>query len=151
MIKQKGFTLIESIIYIALFSIIIGGGLVATYQIIQSVEASQNHVILQGEANFLFRKIQWALTGATAVDSPNTYTLNITKGSTLIFTKNGENLTLNGTTLNSSSIIVNLFSITKVTGSGARPDSVIVNFTLSTFQNGKVASQSFSMTKYLRK
>jgi Tfp pilus assembly protein PilV len=64
-----GFTLIETIIYLVLFIIIIGGGMVATYQVIQGTEASYNHVVLQEEANFLLRKIQWALTGATVVSA----------------------------------------------------------------------------------
>ena len=38
--------------------------MVATYQIIQSTDASTNQIILQEEANFLLRKIDAAITGA---------------------------------------------------------------------------------------
>src|SRR3989344_2390717 len=65
--NNAGFTLIETIIYIFLFAIIIGGGMVSTYNIIESVNASHNHVILQEEANFLFRKIDYTLTGAEEI------------------------------------------------------------------------------------
>ncbi len=152
----KGFTLIEAIIYIALFAIIIGGGLAASYQIIQSTDAAQNHVILQQEANFIFRKIEWALTGATAVNTPNTYTLGVTKGSLLTFTQNTGSLTLqrasdSSVILNSSSVIVNLFSVAKIVGSGGKPDSVKVDFTLTLAQSGMPTTQSFSFIKYLRK
>jgi|SRR3989344_3567692 len=151
--NQKGFTLIESIIYLALFTIIIGGGLVATYQIIQGAEGAVNHVTLQGEANFLFRKIDWALTGATFITAPYTFQLDVTKGGSLTFTQADGNITLDRGSgpviLNSSSIVVNFLNFQVVEESG-KPKKVIVDFTLSTFQSGKVASQAFTMTKYLR-
>ena len=56
--NRSGFTLIESIIYLSLLVIVVGGGVVAAYQVIQGTEATYNHVILQEEANFLFGKIK---------------------------------------------------------------------------------------------
>ena len=54
--KLKGFTLIETMIYTALFSIIIGGGIVSAYQIITSTQGSSNQLISEQEADFLMRK-----------------------------------------------------------------------------------------------
>lgn len=157
-----GFTLIEALVYIALFAIIIGGGMVAVYQIIESTNASYNHVILQEEANFLFRKINWALTGAERVESPSSNQLVISDKPgfpPLTFTQNGDKLTLQRSTnaaveLNSGSIAV-LGSSLSFTGIDITPtdgvfEGVTTIFTLETEQNGRQASQNFSTTKYLR-
>jgi type II secretory pathway pseudopilin PulG len=68
--SQTGFTLIESLLYIALFSIIIGGALVAVYQMIESSDAVSAKNIVEMEGSFLLRKIDWALTGAWQVNDP---------------------------------------------------------------------------------
>ncbi len=159
-LNQKGFTLIESLLYIALFTIIIGGGLLSAYQIIQSADGSYNHIILQQEANFLFRKITWALTGATSFNETAS-TLTISKpmnGTTaqLIFKLDGGDVTLESgqpdpVILNASSIAVSDGSFSKSAGVNGQPDSVTINFTLTADQNGKPARQGFSFMKYLRK
>ncbi len=156
---NKGFTLIETIIYIALFAIVIGGGMVATYNIIESTNAGTNHVVLQEEANFLLRKINWALTGATSICSTGSK-LVITKitpvscptsANLISFDLNGSNIIITkGTSspviLNSSSITVLALSFALTTiGTGVK-----TQFTLTTVQNGRKASQIFSTTKYLR-
>lgn len=168
---QKGFTLLETLIYLVLFVIVIGGGMVAVYNVIESTNASYNHVILQEEANFLFRKIDWALTGldgSSAITTPSTCSpapctstdLVVTKDSTqLSFALSGGQLTLqkaSGTpvTLNASRITVwlttsiPLFERIITTG---KPDAIKVNFTLLTVNNGRAATGDFTFTKYLRK
>ncbi len=149
---KKGFTLIEVIIYLALFSIVIGGGMVATYQILGSSNSSSNQVILQEEANFLLRKIDWGMTGAT-VATPATIppSLTITKAGypTLKFDLNSTNLRLTRgaglpLSLNSSSISVSGLSFIAI-GNG-----ITTQFTLTTVQDGRNVSQTFSTTKYLR-
>lgn len=155
---HQGFTLIETIIYLALFAIIIGGGMLATYQIIEDTNATQNHIIVQEEANFLFRKIDWALTGATAV-SANGSNLTISKPisgilTPLTFNFSGNNLTLQRNSgaplvLNSSSIAVTAVLFTKTTGLSGAPASITTDFTLTSAQNGRPATQSFSFTKML--
>jgi len=163
--KNSGFTLIEVIIYIGLFSIIIGGGMVAAYGIIEGTDAGSNKIVLQEEANFLLRKINWALTGATLVNVSGTR-LESTKevggvSKTFSFNLCGDNLTIEegaGRTCANSPIILNSSSIEvaattlfiKTTGSG-KPDAITTNFTLTTTQNGRNSSQIFSTTKYLRK
>lgn len=148
MAKKTGFTLIEIIIYIALFSIVIGGGMVATYSIIQSTDNGTNHVILQEEANFLLRKINWALTGAISFTIGSN--LSIAKdGTTLVFDLNSGNMRLTKggviSILNSSSISVSNLTFTPVGANG-----ITTTFTLTTVQNGRNTSQDYSTTKYLR-
>ena len=57
---MKGFTLIETIIYIALFSLIMSGTMLTTYQLISEAGhiSSQNIVVQEGD--FVVRKIHWA-------------------------------------------------------------------------------------------
>ena len=140
---NKGFALIEMVVYIGLFSIVIGGGMVATYQIMESTNAGTSHVILQEEANFLLRKINWALTGAK-IANPSGTTLNITKydGTTYVFNLDSGNLMLNGTPLNSSSI-----SVSELNFSSPGTNGVKTSFKLTTVQDGREASQTFSTTK----
>ncbi len=167
MTDSKGFTLIETLLYIGLFAIVIGGGMVAVYQIIQSTDANNNLVIVQEEANFLLRKINWALTGATAITTPTALlkysdaTLQITKNATeYIFDLSSGNLTLKqgvaGTalSLNSANVIVSLtagkhlFQRTIVSG---HPDAITAAFTLTSALAGSNNTENFSTTKYLRK
>lgn len=164
--KSDGFTLIETIVYMALFSIIIGGGMVASYQIVQATDASHNHIILQEEANFLFRKINWALAGATSANVPSNNTLESTKNSaTYTFNLCGGNLTLqtglgktcsdSPITLNSSNLTVSptspSISLFKKTTIPGKPDAITAIFTLTTIQNNRNTSQNFFITKYLLK
>jgi prepilin-type N-terminal cleavage/methylation domain-containing protein len=160
MTYQKGFTLIESLIYLALFTIIIGGGLVSVYQIIQSTNANKNHIILQEEANFLFRKMNGVLVGTTSISQPtnnsDTDLVIIKNGSNISFhltnASNGD-LTLNGTLLNSESVKVSLTPTTHLFEHvivAGKPDAIVIKFTLTTVQNGRNVSQNFSFTKYLR-
>ncbi len=68
--KNEGFTLIETIIYTALFSLIIGLVVGAVYNIIEGSEDLQKNIIVDAEAHFLIRKIEWALAGVVAINSP---------------------------------------------------------------------------------
>ena len=66
--NEKGFTIIETLIYLALFTILIGGVMISAYFIVQASSDSQQNTVIQEEANFLSSKIRWALNGATTVD-----------------------------------------------------------------------------------
>ena len=175
--RQSGFTLIETIIYLFLFAIVIGGGMVAAYQIIEGTNATYNHVILQEEANLLFRKIDWALTGldgASSINTPSTCTPSPCTSSSntdLIITKDGtsHSFCLVGTNLflqlnsgcsasspglNSSSTAVSLtpsIPLFERIVTPGKPNAIKTSFTLTTIQGGKPATQDFSFTKYLRR
>ncbi len=157
MINQKGFTLIETIIYIALFAIIIGGGMVAAYQIIQATEASNNHITLQEEANFLLRKINWALSQPAIGFGIGSSVLTVSSSPQLKFDFNSQNLQLTKgldtpVILNSSAVTVSNLSFCNTTCTlPITSNGVTTSFTLTTMQSGRPASQSFSTTKYLRR
>ena len=60
---KKGFTLIEVIIYIALFSLLMGTAFVTAFGLIEGSGKLSAKTTTQEEGNFVLRKINWALTG----------------------------------------------------------------------------------------
>jgi type II secretory pathway pseudopilin PulG len=142
MSSSKGFTLIEILVYMGLFAIIIGGGMVAVYQIIESTNKTTEKVIIQEDANFMLRKLDWALTGATEVTATPT-TLTVTNYETsLVFNLASDNMTLNSAQLNSSFVDVAQVSGVNVFTYDSTAKKVDVIFTV----NG----QRFDQTRYLR-
>ncbi len=65
--KNRGFTLLETIIYIGLFGILMSGFVAAAYQLLQNGDRNQLAVSVQEEGTFINRKINWALSNATEV------------------------------------------------------------------------------------
>ena len=61
---NKGFTLIEVIIYIALFSLLMGSAFITAYQLIDGSNNLSSKNTTEEEGNFVMRKINWALTSA---------------------------------------------------------------------------------------
>jgi hypothetical protein len=57
----RGFTLLETLIYLVLFTFLIGGGFLAVYQIIESSGSIREKTAREAEADFIFRKIDWIL------------------------------------------------------------------------------------------
>lgn len=76
---SRGFTLLETIIYLGLFGVLMSGALVAVYQLIDGGVHNMKAVAIQEEGLFVNRKISWALSGATAVATPDAKTLVITR------------------------------------------------------------------------
>lgn len=67
---KKGFTLIEILIYLALVSLIATIAMAAIYPLIDNYYRSQARLDIEGEVNFLMRKINWALMGADSINQP---------------------------------------------------------------------------------
>lgn len=149
----RGFTLIEVILYIALFSILMGGSVVAAYQLMGSGAHNQSAVLTQEEGTFLSRKINWALTGASvAIVSNGGSTLTITRPdlgaqSPLVISGGGTSMTLmragsSATPLNSESLPVTSVVFTVTAAAFGRPTEVDVSFLVNT--------QPFVFKTYLR-
>lgn len=68
--NNHGFTLIETLIYIALFALIMGSGVAASFYIIDSAEKEKTSINAIADAQFFLRKMDWALTGVDAVNFP---------------------------------------------------------------------------------
>lgn len=67
---SRGFSLIETIIYAALISIIMGMVLLVVFQIVESQDRSRAKTEVEEETNFLISKIKWALSGVDVINIP---------------------------------------------------------------------------------
>ncbi len=169
MSTQRGFTLIETLIYLALFAIVIGGGMVAVYQIVEGSNRNNTKVIVEEEANFLLRKVDWALGAASSVATPApglpAPSLAVTKlgfaQNPLVFdlddpdADGSGNLRLKraagtATNLNSSNVTVSNLIFQRVAGAAGLPDKLTTSFTISSNLYGQPFSEDFSTTKFLR-
>jgi hypothetical protein len=79
-LNGQGFTLIETIIYIALFTLLMGAGFSTAFQLIQSGESLNAKTITNSELDFVLRKLDWAMNGASDIS---------VSSNNLIITKNG--------------------------------------------------------------
>jgi hypothetical protein len=152
-IQRGGFTLLELVIYMALSFLVLGGLLLTTYVVIDGSANIQNKAIVNDEGMFLTRKLDWALSGASAVSAPDPTILNITKPSLpagenpLVFTFTNGNVLfsrgsagpkpLNGANVSVSSTMVAYDADTKT----AR-----AVFTVTYLS----ASRTFETTRYIR-
>lgn len=83
--KQNGFTLIETIVYIALFSILMTSTLITVYELFSSIEINNTALIIETEETFINNKLRWAITGASAVTAPSVDKLIITPATHMLF------------------------------------------------------------------
>ncbi|MDP1689246.1 MAG: prepilin-type N-terminal cleavage/methylation domain-containing protein [bacterium] len=74
---MKGFTLIETIIYIALLGLIMGGTLTAVFQLLESGVSLNYKTVVHSEVNFVLRKINWAFSNASYATRINPQFLQI--------------------------------------------------------------------------
>ncbi len=141
---QRGFTLIETLVYLAIFSMVIGGIVSATYLLLQSSGKVQTNAMLLQEEQFLmatFERLVGQSTSATVssgvltLSGPNTIGLS------------GTNLELNSVALNNTNVRVTRAAFS-VSGS---PIGVTADITVeANAPNGQIVTYSASTTKYLR-
>jgi Tfp pilus assembly protein PilE len=151
----RGFTLLEAVIYIALLSLLMGGAVVTSYDLVESSQHSSGTTVVQEEGSFVSRKLTWALAGLTTAPTVGGSGCN----QTLSVTKTGA---LNPVQLerNSASSSVEM----REGGSGAYSALTTANVSVTCLQfallagtPGGVAAtttingQTFAVTKYLRK
>lgn len=166
-VKTRGFTLIETIVYMALYAIIMGGALVSVYSIFQSSSHTTARVLVHEEGNFMVGKINWAMEGISSITSP---LVNAT-GQVLLVTKSDASLGVVGVSivgsnmmiqiggvnevLNNSNVRINatpFITHTRASTDGISPESIAVRFTVTTLtEDGLTYTQDFSTVKYLRK
>ncbi|HEY4503406.1 MAG TPA: prepilin-type N-terminal cleavage/methylation domain-containing protein [Candidatus Paceibacterota bacterium] len=160
--KISGFSLIEVIVYLALFGILMAGAFTAAYSLLESANRGNAAIIMQEEGNFLLAKINWALSSISEVNSPTLDTssqnLLVTSinpgvgsieielsGDNIVLTRGGITETLNNTNIKASNM---LFTY----GSNDYVEWLTSSFTLNTMTlDGKAISQNFKSTKYLKK
>lgn len=151
---NKGFTLIEVIIYIALFSLLIGTAFVTAYQLIENSNKLSVKNTTQEEGNFVLRKLNWALTGASTFSiSSSELTVNKFNGATVkIKLGSGANagkILMNDTGLfvpiTTDNVEVTDLQFQQV---GTYPAGISVVIKIKTLNTAAV---DFMITKYLRR
>lgn len=98
--RQSGFTLVETMIYVALFAIIMAGAIVSIYGIIGSSARNQTKAMAEEEGSFLLGKIDWVLTGVviqsgtSSISMPAAGAGSSASGNTLSLKKSDDGSTL---------------------------------------------------------
>ncbi len=77
--KQRGFTLIETVMYVGLFGVLMTGGVVTVYELLTNIEDNRTVLATYTEMQFVNQKLAWALAGATAVTAVSSSSLKITR------------------------------------------------------------------------
>lgn len=163
--KKQGFTLIEMIIYVGLFSMIIGGAIISAFNIFESTNRNQVKAMVAEEGIYLIGKINWALIGATAISVPSPDHLSITKfgispsENPLIFSISDGGMRLKRGS-NSRQILSNtnvsvenlVFVRTVSSGNDMNSESISVSFTISAkTPEGMKFFENFHTVKYIKK
>lgn len=166
--NKKGFTLIEVIIYVALFTTVMTGALVSVYAILESNSRNQTKAMVASEGAFLLGKIDWALNGkqiaslshsdttwiltTSKLDGTNTVKIKIDASNKMQIDRSAGYKDLNNSNVEVLCPIHDCFIHTPLSGDGINPEKIEAKFTLSSRTNeGQVYSQEFSTVKFLRK
>lgn len=147
--NTRGFTLIETILYIALLAFIIGGAAAMAYHLTGSSGRISTIAAVREEGNFVMRKISWALSSASSFSIQNAHELVVTKyggvtadvklsGTEVQMKEEGDFLPLT-----SANVLVSDLTFTDIPAAGSGPEGVTALLT--------IGSTTFSMTAYLRK
>jgi type II secretory pathway pseudopilin PulG len=164
--RANGFTLIETVIYIGLFSIIFTGIFVSIYPIFTGAERLTKNVATEGETAFILAKIDYALS-STMIDSNGSITSPAAgaSGSTLVLSYGGtekyrfagstsstycvsplickvitldKNHSSDAVPLNTQRVQIENFSVTHVAPSGGAPRYVDISFTANSKPVGPI-------------
>ena len=151
--KETGFTLIETLIYIALFGIILTGVITAAYPLITGADRLSQRVTAESEAQFVLHKIGWALsvTPISSIDVTTPGKLRILQsGGGVLSIRQGET-TLDSIEISDGGVFIPLtasrvkfsnFSVTPPTipAAGNAPHQLTVSFTA----DGESFSQTYN-------
>jgi prepilin-type N-terminal cleavage/methylation domain-containing protein len=155
----RGFTLIETIVYIALMGMLMTGALLCAYDLIQSSQKTGGKTAVQEEGTFVVRKLEWALadmsTAPTTGGSGCTQTISIAKTgyplNPIEFRRNTTNNTIEMreggagaySAITTSNVSASCFKASAIASVGSAPPGVVVTTT--------IAGLDFVNTKYVRK
>jgi hypothetical protein len=154
--SRAGTTLIEVLVYIALFTLLIGTLLGVAYQTLASAGQVSKNIALAQEGDFILRKIGWALDDASAVTlgpKPSDVLIARFSGpSAIAFSQNGNFIYLNSgagaVALNSQNFIASNLVFTK-TQTASEPAEIRVSFSLANAFDPS-GGQIFTLTKFLK-
>ena len=157
-LQSNGFTLIEVIIYLALFSILMAGSLSAAFALCESGGHERTRAFLLEEGNFIVAKTEWELSSAELVTNPSagnsgtTVSLERVSG----YDSNGIPVTtavmFDPATLVGGRVLLSSVHFYHSAETNTNPESVGLSFTLAMrTEQGAIISQSFFSTTTLKK
>ncbi|MEK7546797.1 MAG: hypothetical protein AAB536_01305 [Patescibacteria group bacterium] len=159
-----GFTLIETLLYSALFSMVIGFSIIIFYQVLSSESQNRARREVETEADFLMRKITWALSSAQSVSQPavgatssvltlnkygfsqNPLTFDAYSGTARLSRAAGTPVSLTNGSVTVSQL---LFSHFPPSGSQTEAVRISISIVASTSENIRKASTTLQNTIYL--
>ncbi|MFZ2621122.1 MAG: prepilin-type N-terminal cleavage/methylation domain-containing protein [Minisyncoccia bacterium] len=157
--NSGGFTIIEVVIYIALFSILMTGCLTVAYQLLDGSGKLNSKSVIENEGNFVLRKFAWVLTGIDPAIVPTTggsgclQTLTISKTDSTVSPVVIRLNTISG--INYIEIQRNGGSFYPITTINVSPTclkfSLISGTPTGVSAIATISGVDFSMTKYVRK
>ncbi len=158
--QNSGFTFVETLVYLGLFGLIMGGALSSVYVLMESGARNQAGMTLENEAEFLQNKINWALTGAdSAVVTRSPLALAISNPSLpfgqLVFDLRDGKLRLkegdrDPLDLNCGCVKLTNLDFSSMPAAGGKPQKVVVSFALSYSAGAWNIERAFAVTKYLQ-
>lgn len=155
---RSGFTLIEVVVYLALFGILFTGAVTGAYSILESTGRNYTRAVMQEEGEFLLAKINWAVSNASTAQVPEGGVLMATvAGIDLEFKLSGTDLVLSrdaaaALPLNGSEVTINSDSLYFVDITAAGSPGIKYGFDLAgKTSEGYEMVSSFESTAYLRK
>ena len=77
--KNRGFTLLEVVLYLALFSMLMTGALQTVYVVLETTKSNQTDIAILTERTFLNQKFSWALLQATSVTLVSSTTVSMAR------------------------------------------------------------------------
>ena len=161
-----GFTLIETLVYLGLFALVMGGIVTSAYFLFELSDRNTTRAMLEQEQQFLIDKIEFALSNAQSVDEPGARnsgaSLHMTYfdssvaqfclvGSTLMYAHGAGNCAA-GTPLNGANVAISNLVFVHTYAGGENPESVETGFTISTkTPEGGTISLTASTTVFLHR
>jgi Tfp pilus assembly protein PilE len=156
--RSRGFTIIETLVYLALFALLLGGIVSASFLLMESSGRNQTKAMMQEEKDFLVAKINEAMSGAQSVSTPSANasaaSLAVTKygGTTAAISLASGRLVYNGANISNTNVTVSNLVFIHAYQGGANPESVEAGFTISAkTPNGATVTQIATTTRYVRK
>jgi len=161
---ENGFTLIETLIYAVLISLVIGLTLLVAFQVVSGSRRLNAKIFLEEEASFILKKIEWAIAGTSVINSPtsgstsdtllsidkfeippteNPIVFTITNGDITIKRGSGSEVLLNSSILN-----INNATFTHIAATGTTPAGIKVELSVTGAE--KTDKNFYELTTYLR-
>lgn len=140
--KQHGTTILEVLIYLALFGTLMGGVIVASFHVYESNHRTSAIIEMLEESGFIIQKITWFLSVSEIIYTPTSAT-----SSSILSFKSGEGTHINPVRLHESNytLFVQYGGLTPIP---LTHKSTEVSNVLFTYSKSKSLNQSYIDMKY---